>query len=251
MGLSAAAAALPNISIPVTGSQGASSNSAKSISNNNSTGYSWTKSNTYGQRATAASKEFADAANQAAYDAWKAAADYNSREAMIQRNWQEEMASTLYQRSVRDMIAAGINPILAAGNGLGSASVGSGAAASMSPASTFMANAYPETISSGESANQSTGHSESNSQGSSWQEAGLATALKQMGDMIGQWINTKNTAQSIDINLSGLKGEYYDIGDNLKAKMIDILGPNVSQKLGLTKPNKKGTGGHTGGGHKF
>ena len=52
---------------------------------------------------------------------------YNSAEAREQRNWQEQMRATAYQATVKDMIAAGINPILAAQ--LGATSAGSGATA--------------------------------------------------------------------------------------------------------------------------
>ncbi len=52
---------------------------------------------------------------------------YNSAQAREQRNWQEKMRATAYQATVKDMIAAGINPILAAQ--LGATSAGSGATA--------------------------------------------------------------------------------------------------------------------------
>ena len=52
---------------------------------------------------------------------------YNSAQAREQRDWQEQMRATAYQATVKDMIAAGINPILAAQ--LGATSAGSGATA--------------------------------------------------------------------------------------------------------------------------
>ena len=57
------------------------------------------------------------------------AMEFNSSEAAKNRDWQKMMSDTAHQREVRDLMAAGLNPVLSAMNGNG-ASVGSGATAS-------------------------------------------------------------------------------------------------------------------------
>lgn len=73
------------------------------------------------------------------YNKWSASQaeitrEYNSIEAAKNRNWQEMMSNTAHQREVKDLLAAGLNPILSATGGSG-ASVGSGATAAASSAS--------------------------------------------------------------------------------------------------------------------
>lgn len=61
------------------------------------------------------------------------AMNFNSTEAMKDREWQERMSSTAYQRAVEDMKKAGLNPILAFQNG--GASTPGGSAGTISGAS--------------------------------------------------------------------------------------------------------------------
>lgn len=59
----------------------------------------------------------------------------SQKESGVSRTWQETMSNTAHQREVQDLIAAGLNPILAAGGG--GASTPSGATTIIPPESTL------------------------------------------------------------------------------------------------------------------
>ncbi|WNK12829.1 MAG: DNA pilot protein [Microvirus sp.] len=63
---------------------------------------------------------------------------FNASQSEINRDWQAQMSNTAYQRSMADMRAAGLNPILAAN--LGGASSPGGSAGSISPAAATLGN---------------------------------------------------------------------------------------------------------------
>ena len=59
---------------------------------------------------------------------------FNAEQAQIHRDWQERMENTKYQRAIKDMKSAGLNPVLAAtGGGVSVGSGGGGAASVRSP----------------------------------------------------------------------------------------------------------------------
>lgn len=150
---------------------------------------------TYGREATNSAVTSAERANELAMANWREAASFNAAEAEKQRQWQTQMANTVYQRTMKDMLAAGLNPVLAAGGGLGSAAVSGGAAASMPSASTYMANTYPES--------QSSSNSQSQGQSSGWSES--LSGLAYLADAIGGLIGATTSANQIQISFEGLE----------------------------------------------
>lgn len=79
-------------------------------------------------------------ANQFTSDMWDRAASYNAEQAQIHRDWLEHMDNTKYQRAIKDMESAGLNPILAVTGGGISTGTGGGSAATMSGATGAMAS---------------------------------------------------------------------------------------------------------------
>ena len=101
--------------------QAANFNAGQAQTANNLQTGSWTLANLMNQfNAAWQNKKTAEAATTANA--------FNAAEAQKNRDWQERMSNTSYQRAVEDMKKAGINPILAAQNG--GAVTGSGATAS-------------------------------------------------------------------------------------------------------------------------
>lgn len=80
------------------------------------------------QRATARE------ANEANYKIMMDARRWDAQQAKKQMDFQERMSSTAHQREVRDLIAAGLNPILTATGGAGAAAMSGASAQSQSPA---------------------------------------------------------------------------------------------------------------------
>lgn len=137
------------------------------------------------------------------------AMNFNSTEAMKNREWQEHMSNTAYQRAVADMKEAGLNPILAFQNGgastpggsagtISGASMGapSASALGVSRASGFVPNSY-----SSESWSQSDWYNAAQSwnqmlSSTNMTPLGLQKALSEIGEKAGnaieEGVNTGN-----------------------------------------------------------
>lgn len=184
-------------------------NTARSINRSQSSGYS----NTFGTEASERAANAAAVANKYQTDLMNKAMEFNSNEAAKQREWEERMANTIYTRSVANMREAGINPILAASMGLSGASVGSGAAASISTPGAFMGQTFADTNSANQawSAGDSYSHGENSSSngysGSSWgnSESGLATGLRQMQQYLGNAIDAFASSKTVKEATEGME----------------------------------------------
>lgn len=108
------------------------------ISSGGSYNQGYSEGYTAGQEASAADIQRAREANEMQLKMSQMQMDYNAAEAKANRDWQEYMSNTSYQRAMEDLRRAGLNPILAAGN-LG-ASTPNGAYASAGMPVAFKAN---------------------------------------------------------------------------------------------------------------
>ena len=162
--------------------------------------------------------------------------EYNAAEAQKGRDWQTEMANTVYTRSVNNMKEAGINPVLAASAGLSAATVGSAQTASIGSHGAPIAQGFTGTTSKSSSMSHAEGYQAGGSQGSSWQDSayGLAVGLEMLGKSLNDIIDLQNSGQILN-NMAGAAGVAVDNVQNEISKWaVENLPNNVSNALGIS-----------------
>lgn len=172
-------------------------NASQSNSAQGSSSSGWSRTITNAAAANANAADAASTAFQRQVALQQMAQDFNSEEAMKNRDWQTQMANTIYTRSIQNMKEAGINPILAASMGLSGASVGSGATASVGAGSAPLAQSFQGSETNSAEAGSSWGNS--------FMESGLPAFLHMMGDDIQSIINGSNAASNIEKAANAVK----------------------------------------------
>ena len=148
--------------------------------------------------------------------------DFNASQAQIQRDWEERMASSSYQRTVSDMEKAGLNPAVMLAGNQGVSSFGSGASASASSSRLPKLDAGRIDFSNRLSLMDQAASTAKNVQ--SAKDAGAGDELKKLWDDEMKRIDEANAKRNAELEERGRNLHYFDVDnevDNLvnKARM--------------------------------
>lgn len=173
------------------------------------------------------------------------AMNFNSTEAMKDREWQEHMSNTAYQRAVEDMKKAGLNPILAFQNGgastpggsagtISGASMGapSSSALGVSRASGFVPNSY-----SSESWSQSDWYNAAQS----WNQMLSSTGMTPLGLQETLSNIGKKTGNAIEDAVGAARKEGKKLRGNVDRAMNNVRNGNGIKNI--TRNGSKVGGG--------
>lgn len=209
--------------------------------------YSENYGRTYGREASAQDVLNAAIANQVQRDLWSDQAAFNAKEAEKDRMYQAYMSNTAYQRAVRDLRAAGLNPILAVGNMGASTPQGSTATAGL--ATSAKANAYAESTSGGYSRSNSGSHAYNYSKGNSYNynqsnSRGASSSYSQgwnrgvqaaSNKAESEWTN--NIRETVG-KLGDLFGTLGNSGKNLGEKIYNYFDNKTYNRENYIKPER-------------
>lgn len=153
------------------------------------------------------------------------AMNFNSAEAMANREWQERMSSTAYQRAVEDMKKAGLNPILAFANG--GASTPGGSAGTISGASMGLASSSALGVS------RSGGFVPNAYESSSWSQSDWYNAAQSWQQMLSETHMTPY----------GLQKALTEVGSDTSKAIKDATSKMGKESRGIKPQDKTGSYG--------
>lgn len=145
---------------------------------------------------------------------------FNAEQAEINRRFQKEMDSTKYQRAIKDMKAAGLNPILAVTSGIGASGAGGSTASVSAPQ-----------MGSAQGAQASGGLLN----GLSASEGNFMGQMEYMSGILG----IIGAAMSGFSSAFGNLGTLGDLGKNLGEGLATALNPNSSSSNSSNTTGKK------------